>query len=591
MIDWTLQHNEQTRTLADWGLAEPRRRLRNQSLDTLRLREPGARVEGEPLFAPESTVQVFRDGVPFFRGIVVDTPRRGRGGEEHADYVLAGPWWHLENLVYQQSWQEAVDINSASSALAAQRKSSVILGQDDSGVRQSTGQAIRSVLSFATAQGAPFITGVVDGGVSFPPEEARDLSCAEAIQRLLRWTPDVVAWFDYTASPLPVLHLSRRSVMNAVTLNGAAASSQVRGLRVLPREDLRTPAVVVHYEKTHRSDEAVWTTTETDAFPPQSTGTEFKAIVLTVELDGRRANFLRQPLVVDPISESNRQWWKQHLPALEGIPIENIRVKDWSRTSDLPNELVEGNVAEWMNVEVEADVVRAKLSWIADDEVVIDREVTLRLNATDASTRTYRTLISSVPPEPTPSGVASRLHAALNPLQYEGEVELEAEEAGAQAYLGRVLNVTGLRAEWATMRGQVQQVDEDLERGRTRIVFGPAQHLGAADMVERLRVNRRRRASGRISTRTSGKPDDAPPVDQSTHGRLESASQGPGKYGRTTWTDPDEPLRRVVIDALTLPVEAPTVQLTQEDVCDGGVLRKRMVLASAPFDPLPPASA
>lgn len=363
-------------------------------------------------------------------------------------------------------------------------------------------------------------------------------------------------------------------------------------MEIAPRPDLRTPAVVVHYEKVNQTNEVTWATTETDAFPPTATGTELKAIVLTVELDGLRANYLEQRVEVDPITIDNAQWWKQHLPALSDIPIENIAVTNPTRSGeeDLPNELVQGNIAGWMNQEVEADTIRAKLSWEGADEHVVDREVSLRLTATDASTRTYRRLISSEAAEPTPVGVAQRLYQALNELQYEGEVELESEEAGATAYLGRVLNVTGLQPAWAAMRAQVQAVEEDLERGRTRIVFGPAQHLGAADLVERLRVNRRRRATRRIGTRTSGKPEeDSPTIEQPTHGRLESANVGPGRFQKITWVHPEDPPRTVVVDALDLPEGVTvTVKLREEDVCDSGELRKRMVVASEPYEPPEP---
>ena len=44
------------------------------------------------------------------------------------------------------------------------------------------------------------------------------------------------------------------------------------------------------------------------------------------------------------------------------------------------------------------------------------------------------------------------------------------------------------------MAAPIQQIEYDLERGKTILTFGPAAHLGAKDFVERLRINRGPRA-------------------------------------------------------------------------------------------------
>ena len=55
------------------------------------------------------------------------------------------------------------------------------------------------------------------------------------------------------------------------------------------------------------------------------------------------------------------------------------------------------------------------------------------------------------------------------------------------------------------MAAQVQRVEESLDAGLTRIVVGPAKHLGQEDLRSLLRVNRRRRQSYRGTERTLGK--------------------------------------------------------------------------------------
>jgi len=582
---WTLSYEGETRTLAGWGLGGVRRRLRSQARDTVSLRAEGEALEAEPLFAAEAVVRIHRADTLWFSGVVVARPRAGNTAGERGGYLVAGPWWHLENLVYQQGWMEAVDVNDPQSALAPVERGHVILGQDASGNPMSAGEQVRALIDYAAARGAPLQAGTVELGAARPPyDEARDLSCAECIQRLLRWFPDAVTWVDYGAPGGPALNVVRRAELGARSVAaGIEGVDTVRRLEVTPREDLRRPAVVIKYEKTHQSDGRTWTTTETDAWPAGATGGELKALVMTVELDGLRASYARQEVETDPISETNAQWWREKTPALQGVPLSQITVHGASRTSSLPKELVSGNIAPWMNQEAEADTIRATVSWYSEDEYVVERELAVRLTATDAATRTYRRLLASTPAEPTPAGLAQALGEALEEPQYAGEVELEAAEAGGGAWLGRVLNVAGLRGEWASMRAVVQAVDEDLERGRTSIRFGPAGHLGADDMVELLRANRRRRASGAHVMRLSGEPDSASPQEGGRHARLESTSSGPGRYRKLTFVDPEEPLRRVVIDAAALPRDL-TVSLRVEDVCENGLLKKRLVLASEAYE-------
>lgn len=54
---------------------------------------------------------------------------------------------------------------------------------------------------FATSGQFPFQIGTVSPNVDCPIDEVRDITCAEVIHKMLRWTPDAVTWFDYSTSP------------------------------------------------------------------------------------------------------------------------------------------------------------------------------------------------------------------------------------------------------------------------------------------------------------------------------------------------------------------------------------------------------
>jgi hypothetical protein len=132
------------------------------------------------------------------------------------------------------------------------------------------------------------------------------------------------------------------------------------------------------------------------------------------------------------------------------------------------------------------------------------RVVYTRVMGTNAETQTYSRLTSATEAEPVPEGLAQALYDAASVLQYDGVLELTEQECTSVATPGSLLNLSGGRAEWATMAAQIQRVEEIIELGQTRITVGPAKQLGHADLATLLRVNRNRRLSFRLNERTSG---------------------------------------------------------------------------------------
>ena len=105
-MSWTLRDsNGVEKSAADWGVTELARMRVNQQADTLTFRAAGRGSDADPLFALGSTVQLFDSGAPWFYGRVIEVPGRATGAGEDQLYKLAGPWWYLENLVFQQAWE------------------------------------------------------------------------------------------------------------------------------------------------------------------------------------------------------------------------------------------------------------------------------------------------------------------------------------------------------------------------------------------------------------------------------------------------------------------------------------------------------
>ena len=209
----------------------------------------------------------------------------------------------------------------------------------------------------------------------------------------------------------------------------------------------------------------------------------------------------------------------------------------------MPNELLEGSVAAWMNLNAAPLLVQATLQFTgtATDEssavfgATNQRVLYTRVIGTNAETQTYSRLTSETEAEPVPAGLAQALYDAASVLQYDGALELTEQECSRRGAPGSLLNLTGGRAEWATMAAQIQRVEEKLDLGQTRITVGPAKHLGHArpDGVA-AREPRRGGISYRLSERTSGSGSgNAAKVQGGEHiAALATRSSGPRRAAR-----------------------------------------------------------
>jgi hypothetical protein len=243
---WTIANSTTEKTLAAWGLSGVRRKLVSQGLDELTFRAAGQAIDAAPLFAYGSTVTLYRNrtqnpdgsfsgGTPWFTGLVTQTPSTGAPDSEDMDYVIAGPWWYLEHLVFQQPLRLITRFNVVDGVATpvfntTQTSTHLFLNVAPVGYPSPnpspnagmihTGQQIIEALSWAlkpfvdAGSPLPFQIGTIAPAVFVPHDEVRDITCAEVIHKELRWTPDAVTWFDYTTMP-PTFNCARRADLPA----------------------------------------------------------------------------------------------------------------------------------------------------------------------------------------------------------------------------------------------------------------------------------------------------------------------------------------------------------------------------------------
>ena len=389
---WTLSADSTTHSAAQAGVTEIVRHRATQSTETCLVHTAGRAFDAAPLFAFGSTVTIRRGGVPWFVGRVTATPGSGDGSGEGVCYELSGPWWYLENLVCQQSW-------NLRGGTATGLLSRLVLGQAVDGTRLTSGQVLAETLQFAADAGAPLTLGVIEPAAFLPLDELRDVTCAEVARKILRWHPDCVAWFDHTTAPVPTFHCRASVGLPVTTLTvGRAPLAAVNALTARP--DLAIPAVVLRYETV---DDDGTLDVVTDAAPAGATGREFGALVATI------------PAGTDPSGD-------------------NSGARTLTR---------------------------------------------LQTGSTAGGTLPAATL-------------AQTLLAARALPAYSGSVVLvEPEAGGTPTGPGVVLNLANAaRAEWAAMRAVVVEEETRVSTGTTTVRFGPAEHLGAADLAAALSVTR-----------------------------------------------------------------------------------------------------
>lgn len=607
MPDWELSTDAGSNwsTFASLSLNSARRSLVAFGLDRFTFRGPAALALTADLptgFAYASTIIVrYNDGDTnprWFYGRMGTAPRTATGSEESIQYTLDGPWWYLERCMYQQSWK----VESSGSLIDA-NKARVILCQSAAGARIDSGAQIEDAIDWCIARGAPITKGTIDAGTTLPFDERVNISCAEVIASMLRYTPDVVPWFDYTTSPYPTLHVRKRANLTAVS---KAITALAALAPITPRNDLQVPGVTIIYERLNSWDDSTYQTIATDT---AGTTDQVDSVFASFELQGSAATFLKQEVEVAAFPTSgpaynwnDKTWWKSLVPELQKIADADLTIEEGARTgADLANYLVKGQIHEWMDVDAEEQSIAARISGIIRDESDVEVKVlwrvpvTIKLVATDATTKTYSRLSSFDGGEDTPTGVAAALYAAWNTLFYEGTLRIVASEVAGDLAPGRKLNLTGGRAEWATMAAMIVESDEDLDNGITTCRFGPPARIEADSLVALLRALRARRPSYNLEARTTGQAGSENAVELSGYIRYESPSGLEGEMSAALLRrdDPDDNQQTIDLDpsGLTFADAGDKAALTIQPreilipELSGGayVLKRRQVLASESY--------
>lgn len=542
---WTLEYDGLEQTFADWGLAHEGAAGTfvngGHGMDQFAITVPGAKVDDAPLFPFEAAVKVrrnrtltggvFSGGALEFQGKRFNIVLEGRPEFEGVIYVFVGPAYDLQATAYQQT---TYNYTGDPDALSTNLVSDVVLFQKVTGpgtvILRDTGEQIGDILQHlldvysAQSMAAPYQIGTIEPAVPLPTYQAKDITCAEAIQICLRCSPNAVVQFDHTTSPPTCNVLLQGSLTPVSVAIGDGVKHEAMSLR--PRSDLQVRGVCLYFRSSINDNGTTWVAMTKQKYPADGPESGLRVLVQTIDMQGWSRTTVTGRLQVLAVA-NNRAWWKVFVPELQSTRIRNFSVGsmtikdengDAVSLATYPNCLIDGSsIAPWMRLGGGAAVVGKQVTITADAtydqwdveatggdpeaatngikrEVFPRKQLSARVTLTNGTTGNYSALGSFTEGEAVPAGMAQAIYEALSTLQYEGTVTLVENECASDIGIGNALNLTGGRAEWTTMNALVQSVRRAYGDGRTEITIGPAAHLSAADLTQLFLVNRLRRA-------------------------------------------------------------------------------------------------
>ena len=438
------------------------------------------------------------------------------GSEATVDAVVTSPWAKLERLVYQQQWMDYATQSAVWS-------SNLVLNQDLNGDSIGFKTQLNDVFNFAKSRVGCTATAIA-GGQALPFDEVRDLTCAQAINRVLRWFPKKIVRFDYSsgtpnlefADPVAAGWIASIDKSSVVRTTSAHPITGVCLETVTTGEDDGTP-----YRKIGRQ-----------VYPANADPTDVDVLHATIQLAGSTSSTTREKLRVhcdNEIAPSDPGWWKKYHPRLAKANVQDITVKQWSmreNPQDYPNKS-DASVEELLKFGLTARVETFTAQIDLKENNDGDREENLVLqmkfvttNAEDDKTYVRTVGATSTTGETIPANLARAI--------YEDRV-------GSLLSLRCTVRIgTAVPKVGETSEGLVlQSVEIDPLELTADCTFGQSEHLSPEDMASLLSGFRNRIRSTSCWERSEGKRGggEEPPK---VIGPTEATEFAPGAKARAT---------------------------------------------------------
>lgn len=492
-------------------------------------------------------VSVARGGETVFRGDVESRVWHGwRGTSLEESFTVCGPWRRMSRLPYTQTWMMMVEREvegAAVSGLEPVGTSRVVLNQGDDGTPHTVRQQVMEILAAAAGRGiiaAPSAADIasIPAGMTLPYDEARDLTCAQALARELRFTPGLAVRFDYSVNP-PALRILAPQAADA----GWLAEYALAGAMLDIKETLsgQPPlGCLLEIAVTGSVDGTAYACSSFQAAGDTSDPERTLRAVLPVSGSESSADRRKLDLVTHeiPSNLASAAFWRIWHADLKMIPAAGLEIKEASRTGggDLSHyprflatagvgmaELEEAGVAHFRTERLLCTAVVTTSVYLGEGksvEHVETADLSLEIIATDAETHLYRWTASSdaTSGESVPPGLADALLAAHQADGSSAEVLCALKTGAALPRPGDTRG--GLTA---------HSVSVDCRTLSVSVGFGPPAALGPVDLAGFLSGFRNIRRSTISVRRATGESADGAETDGTF--MLPATSSGWAKRG------------------------------------------------------------
>ncbi len=447
------------------------------------------------LIASGDTVAVKYNGSTVFAGTLAKYTERTVRGLTVLDMTFADRWDILERRVFRQEWKVAGE----GGASVTTRSARLVLNVDELGLPVMLNGQISDICSYGGIM-------MSDGGIPYialPADVTENLTCADAIRRLLRLFPHVVAYYkaelnvvqfsvpDKNKSPGWLSEgriLSRARQYTAHPVVGVDIATESVDTVVVDEDG----ATVDMRAYTHQTAGNVNSDDCLHVFMPLAGGSassSWEALEVTTE---------EMPLLSTP------GFWKEKHPRLANVPLTAISISEAGRSSTTYDRITSNDIGALRAFGLNAEVVHChcKATVTTEDDVEEELYLTMDFTMTDASPgrHTRQTGSSSMAGETLPEGLAAALLA-----QRSGELEGEDVEIA----LGEAFPAVG-----ETLDGLVcQTVEVDCDSRVARLHFGHPAYLSAEDMRSLLNGFRGRGYASNIPQRGNTDPGAGAAVD------------------------------------------------------------------------------
>lgn len=481
----------------------------NRDVDTLV-------AQGLPagLLQAGDAVTVQYNGATVFSGEVdriVD--RHGRGSERVQDVTVTGPWSKLSRLVFRQSWSVAgAGTNGDALTISSSR---VILNQKANGAAQSMKDQLDEILDYACPK-CEISKGTVSALTQvLPADEARDITCADAIRRELRFFPKRIVRFNYAnGQSIEIVDTSSGSVAGYV-----ASVPKTERVYEYNAHPVSCVDVCVDTTDIFLGGERLG---DTHQYYPDNENLldSVDCLHVTVQLERGSASTTTESFVsiTEPIPSdiaTNAEWWGQKHPRLARA-VENGDTIYITNGTRYPSNFQ--RIAKSTKGEIEAAGLQCEVSRFTCDCKIVsddDEEENIKLtmdflttNATGTAqnpkTYTWQTGSSYVAGETLPANLAQALFEQRSQSLLSERMTIR---------LGDVFPKIGDKDVVDGETVYLQSFDVDCYDLTAQLSFGQPEHLSAEDMKSLLNGFRQRGYATTAKLRKNKADEDADEED------------------------------------------------------------------------------